>query len=206
MKLSEEDAEARPFPMPGDTWVWLGNEMAPASSPKVVTGLRWSRGRAEVLFGTGSCAGIEHMMTLSEWQPVQAKAIGTTEADVVRRELLAARTELSQMRRLAGYADSDLVRLALSAWAALVDDHPDLARMLEDLPATFSNRPRRVLRRIAKANLEHGRALAGLADYWTTQPDAWTTFDPGRVDRLRREAMVRRFKGWVLLAAAKEAR
>lgn len=121
------------------------------------------------------------------------------------RTFLAAQTELSQLRRLAGYADSDLVRLALSAWAALADEHPDLARTLEDLPNVVSNWPRRILRSMARANLESARGSAGLADHWATRgTEAWATIDPDRVKRLRREAMVRRFKAFVLLAAAKE--
>lgn len=99
------------------------------------------------------------------------------------------------------------MRLALSAWVALVDDHPDLARMLEDLPAVISNQPRPMLRRLAKANLENARLRALMADCWAArEPNVWATCVPDRISRLRREAMVRRFEALVLLQAAKEAR
>jgi hypothetical protein len=123
-----------------------------------------------------------------------------TEAYLLRRELMAARTELAQLRRLERIADSDLVRLALSAWAAVDNFDRSIAHSLETLPAVISNQGRRTLRRQAMAVLSNARAWASVAD------DLERRGRPADAERIRFEAVVLRFKATVLLAAAKEAR
>lgn len=66
----DEQASAKPFPMPGTRWRWNGDEQAPAmAGSRVVEGLRWFCGRVEAVFDSGdSVAGVTHMMTLDAWE------------------------------------------------------------------------------------------------------------------------------------------
>jgi hypothetical protein len=113
--------------------------------------------------------------------------------------LLSVQTELAQLRRLERIADSDLVRLTLSAWATLVSMCPEAATFVEDLPAIISNQSRRTLRTYAAYSLGEARWRIGMAEHWE---------ESGRVDfaaGFRFEAMVYRFRAVVLLEAAKTA-
>ncbi len=72
-------AMAKPFPMPGTVWRWLGSDVAPPSGPHTVTRLRFGVG-AEALFGNGNCGGVEHMMTNDAWEHVESPATDTHKA------------------------------------------------------------------------------------------------------------------------------
>jgi hypothetical protein len=122
-----------------------------------------------------------------------------TEVDALRRELFAAQTELAQLRRMERIADSDLVRLSLAAWAALVDDHPAAAEIFADMPAVISNQSSATMRAMARTNLRGARCAGRMAERFASKT-------PALESKYRMDALVRRLKATMLLAAAKEKR
>ena len=134
---------SKPFPMPGTSWRWLGNEQAPTpTGPHRVESLRWFRGCAEAVFAADarhpgySCAGVDHMMALDAWECIPGEPRRTQDPLSVLDQAADAQRAAHVGALMSAVAGLHVDEVRVLAWIAWQLPGRKLRRKCEEATAT----------------------------------------------------------------------